>query len=132
MQKEDIIYQEARLNVIKFNEVGDYVQGTLTGVHPSSKYGLVKIDNSKRVTSFQEKPVLSDWINGGFMVASTKLFDYLLSDNTVLEKEPLENLANKGQLTAFKHFGFWHPMDTLRDKVTLETYYNEKRFLWKL
>ena len=105
---------------------------TITAVNPDGRFGLLGLQNDL-IRSFHEKPKTNEgWINGGFMVASTKLFDYLLSDNTVLEKEPLENLANKGQLTAFKHFGFWHPMDTLRDKVTLETYYNEKRFLWKL
>ncbi|MCK9911802.1 glucose-1-phosphate cytidylyltransferase, partial [Microbacteriaceae bacterium K1510] len=78
-------------------------------------------DDTGGVNSFQEKP--SDeigWINGGFFVLEPKVIDYIASDGTSFESEPLRNLAADGQLSAFRHVGFWHPCDTLRDKRELE------------
>ena len=86
-----------------------------------------------KVTEFQEKPRGDNaWINGGFFVFSSKIFDYIPKKNTVLEKEPLEKLAKKKQLMAYHHTGFWQNMDTVRDKNLLEDLWNSKTPPWKL
>jgi glucose-1-phosphate cytidylyltransferase len=73
------------------------------------------------------------WINAGFFVLEPKIFDYINEgDSTIWERTPLENIANQNQLTAFKHNGFWRPMDTLRDKIDLETMWNSNNCEWKL
>lgn len=93
---------------------------TVTAVRPPARFGALKIEG-KVVRSFQEKPQGGkDWINGGFFVLSPVALDTIEGDDTVWEKEPLESLANQGQLMAFEHDGFWQPMDTLRDKRILE------------
>ncbi|HLA94852.1 MAG TPA: sugar phosphate nucleotidyltransferase [Pyrinomonadaceae bacterium] len=89
---------------------------TLTAVHPVSSFGLVNIAENGAVTHFEEKPVLKDWINGGFFVFDRKIFEYLDSDS-VLEREPLERLANENELMAFRHHGFWKCMDTYKDQL---------------
>ena len=106
---------------------------TLTAVHPPERYGVVNL-SGHYVTEFREKHTSeSSWINGGFFVFEPELFDYLQDgDSTVLEKKPLETLAKEQQLTAFKHTGFWHPMDTLRDKNHLENLWNTKTAPWKI
>jgi len=106
---------------------------TLTAVHPPERYGVVNL-SGHYVTEFREKHTSeSSWINGGFFVFEPELFDYLQDgDSTVLEKKPLETLAKEQQLTAFKHTGFWHPMDTLRDKNHLENLWNTKKAPWKI
>ncbi len=93
---------------------------TISAVRPSARFGELSINHDK-VTSFKEKPqVEKGWINGGFMVFEPKIFDYLSGDETILEKEPLENLSKDGQLMAYKHEGFWQCLDTKRDKEYLE------------
>ena len=72
------------------------------------------------------------WINGGYFVLEPGIFEYIDDDNTVFEKEPLEKLANDENLMAFKHSGFWQPMDTLRDKILLENLWKEKKAPWKI
>lgn len=72
------------------------------------------------------------WINGGFFVLQPDVIDYIADDSTIFEQEPLINLANDGQLQAFKHSGFWHPMDTLRDKKFLEELWESHKTLWKV
>ena len=106
---------------------------TLTAVHPPERYGVVNL-SGHYVTEFREKHTSeSSWINGGFFVFEPKIFDYLQDgDSTILEKKPLETLAKEQQLTAFKHTGFWHPMDTLRDKNHLENLLNTKKAPWKI
>ena len=106
---------------------------TLTAVHPPERYGVVNL-SGHYVTEFREKHTSeSSWINGGFFVFEPKIFDYLQDgDSTILEKKPLETLAKEQQLTAFKHTGFWHPMDTLRDKNHLENLWNTKKAPWKI
>ena len=86
------------------------------------------------VTEFNEKHTgESSWINGGFFVFEPELFDYLQNgDSTILEKLPLETLSKEKRLTAFKHTGFWHPMDTLRDKNYLEELWNSQNAPWKI
>jgi len=106
---------------------------TLTAVQPSGKFGALEIDQENSVSSFQEKPRGDGaWINGGFFVLEPQIFNYIRQgDETVWEREPLEKLAEDNQLIAFKHEGFWHPMDTLRDKNELESLWNSNNAPWK-
>ena len=106
---------------------------TLTAVQPSGKFGALEIDQKNDVHAFQEKPKGDGaWINGGFFVLEPQIFNYIKQDDeTVWEREPLENLAKDNQLSAFKHEGFWHPMDTLRDKNELESLWNANNAPWK-
>jgi glucose-1-phosphate cytidylyltransferase len=104
---------------------------TLTAVNPEGRFGLLGIKD-EQVINFSEKPKSDDgWINGGFMVANSKLFNYIPGDETILERSPFETLAKENQLMAFKHYGFWQPMDTLRDKELLEKLNNSKEVPWK-
>ncbi|MCF8057805.1 MAG: glucose-1-phosphate cytidylyltransferase [Bacteriovoracaceae bacterium] len=104
---------------------------TVTAVRPPSRFGQLVI-NGDQVTSFSEKPQTGEgWINGGFFVFSGKVFDYLEArDSLVLEKEPLERLANEGELMTFKHEGFWQCMDTLRDKKFLTALWEDGDAPW--
>jgi len=105
---------------------------TLTAVQPPGRFGAVELD-AHRVRSFREKP-LGDgaWINGGFFVLHSKVLDYIEGDGTVWEREPMERLAADGQLSAYLHHGFWHPLDTLRDKKTLEDQWAAGRAPWRV
>jgi len=96
---------------------------TLTSVQPSGRFGSIVISNDGTVKSFKEKPDGDNaWINGGYFVMEPGIFDYLKDgDGTVLERNPLETLAKEGKLNAYKHYGFWRAMDTLRDKNELST-----------
>ena len=107
--------------------------GTLTAIHPPETFGVLTLSNNF-VTEFNEKHTgESSWINGGFFVFETKIFDYLSDgDMTVLEKSPLETLAKEQRLTAYKHTDFWHPMDTLRDKNYLESLWTTQKAPWKI
>jgi glucose-1-phosphate cytidylyltransferase len=91
---------------------------TVTVVRPHINFGLLDIDDDKRVTSFREKPKLNEWINGGFFVFSQGVFDYLEPDS-VLEQQPMQRLAADGELMAFQHDGFWACMDTYKDNIEL-------------
>lgn len=91
---------------------------TVTAVHPPPRFGGMHIEDGK-VLQFSEKPQVG-WINGGFFVLEPAIFDYIKNDETMWEKEPLERLANEGELMAFQHEGFWHPVDTLRDHRILD------------
>ena len=105
---------------------------TLTAIHPPERFGVLNISGDY-VTEFHEKHVgESSWINGGFFVFEPEIFDYLQDDSTVLERIPLETLAKEQKLTAFKHDGFWHPMDTLRDKKHLEDLWTSEKAPWKI
>jgi glucose-1-phosphate cytidylyltransferase len=97
--------------------------GTLTAVHPVSNFGILQLDRESAVKTFKEKPILEDWINGGFFVFQQKVFDYLASDS-VLETGPLSRLAGDGQLMAYKHPGFWKCMDTYKDNLELNELWN--------
>ena len=93
---------------------------TLTAVRPPARFGAIKIVKNK-VKYFKEKSSLDEgWINGGFFVIEPEIFKYIKNDKTYFERAPLEKIANKGELSAFKHHGFWQCMDTLRDKEILE------------
>lgn len=112
-----------------------YAQGTLatvTAVQPTARFGALDIVN-QRVQSFEEKPKGDGtWINGGFFVLDPKVFDYIENDSTIWERTPLERLAVEGQLSAFKHEGFWSAMDTLRDKMHLEELWASGNAPWKV
>ncbi|MGG4441559.1 glucose-1-phosphate cytidylyltransferase [Brevibacillus fortis] len=104
---------------------------TITTTQPPGRFGALDITNGNTVTGFQEKPKGDGgWINAGFFVMEPGVFDYIAGDETVLEKEPLESLAKENQLMAFKHTGFWHPMDTLRDKNYLEELWKSGKAAW--
>ena len=106
---------------------------TLTAVRPPARFGLANINEKDEVASFVEKPVGDgSWINGGFFVLEPKIFDYISGDETIWEKEPLENLAAEKQLMSYKHYGFWRPMDTIRDKNILENLWHSNQAPWKV
>jgi glucose-1-phosphate cytidylyltransferase len=105
---------------------------TMTATQPPGRFGSLGLDGT-RVTRFLEKPVGDGgWINGGFFVLSPKVVDLIAGDDTLWEREPLEQLAREGQLSAFFHHGFWQPMDTLRDKTHLETLWSAGQAPWKV
>jgi glucose-1-phosphate cytidylyltransferase len=104
---------------------------TVTAVQPPGRFGTLDITETK-ITNFKEKPAGDgNWINGGFFVLEPTVFDYLKDDTTVWEREPLERLAKENQLSAFKHDGFWQPLDTLRDKNYLDELWNSDKAFWK-
>jgi glucose-1-phosphate cytidylyltransferase len=106
---------------------------TVTTVQPSGRFGVVNISESNEVVSFSEKPKGDgSWINGGYFVCEPEIFNFIQGDDTVWEKEPLENIAQQGEMHAFKHNGFWRPMDTLKDKSDLNELWNENKAPWKI
>lgn len=98
--------------------------GSVTAVHPNSNFGVMDLDERGAVLRFREKPRLKEWINGGFFVFEQAIFDFLTEDS-VLEREPLESLSAKGQLMAFPHHGFWKCMDTYKDNREFEQIWSE-------
>jgi glucose-1-phosphate cytidylyltransferase len=104
---------------------------TMTVVQPELQFGIARLDGDGRVEGFTEKPRFEGWINGGFFVFEAGVLDYLEADS-VLEREPLERLAAAGELSAFKHSGFWGCMDTYKDAVLLNDLWSEGRAPWKL
>lgn len=106
---------------------------TVTSTQPSGRFGALELSEEGRVLGFQEKPKGDgNWINAGFFVMEPKAFDYIAGDGTVLEQEPLENLARDGELMTYKHSGFWQPMDSLRDKNQLENLWKSGKAPWKI
>ena len=106
---------------------------TVTSTQPSGRFGALNTDEQGQVTSFQEKPAGDgSWINGGFFVLERSVLDRIAGESTVFEKEPLEGLAGDGELVAYKHGGFWQPMDTLRDKHLLEELWASGKAPWKV
>ena len=110
-------------------------QGTLatvTAVQPPGRFGALDVKRN-RITGFKEKPQgEGGWINGGFFVLSPRVIDYIDGDDSIWERQPIERLAADGQLSAFRHTGFWQPMDTLRDKVLLEELWVSAKAPWKV
>jgi glucose-1-phosphate cytidylyltransferase len=105
---------------------------TLTAVAPPGRFGALELPGDL-VTSFKEKPQGEDsWINGGFFVLEPEVFGLIEGDSTIWEAEPLEQLAACGQLAGYRHHGFWHPMDTLRDKHLLDEWWKSAKAPWKV
>jgi len=105
---------------------------TLTAVQPPERFGVLEMAGP-RITAFHEKPRgEGSWINGGYFVCSPKVIDLIEGDSTIWERYPLEALAQQNQLSAFRHQGFWQPMDTLRDKLYLEQLWNSGQAPWKV
>jgi glucose-1-phosphate cytidylyltransferase len=109
---------------------------TLTAVQTPGRFGALTLhDGQQLVTSFHEKPEGrggTSWINGGFFALEPEALDYIQNDQTVWEREPLEQLAGDGKLAAFRHEGFWQPMDTLRDKMVLEDLWDSGKAPWRV
>ena len=104
---------------------------TVTTVHPAARFGELEITNNE-VISFQEKPQTTQgWINGGYFVMEPAFLDFIDSDSTILEKEPLEQAARDRQLNAFHHEGFWQCMDSLKDRNLLNNLWNSGDAPWK-
>ncbi|MBW3558985.1 MAG: glucose-1-phosphate cytidylyltransferase [Proteobacteria bacterium] len=117
-------------DLLAFHEAAG-CQATLTAVRPPARFGGLTIDGG-RILSFDEKPQVGEgWINGGFMVLEPEVADLIEGDSTILERTPLETLANRGQLNAFKHDGFWQCMDTVRDLTLLRDLWEGGRAPWK-
>ena len=105
---------------------------TVTAVRPPARFGALGLDGA-RVAEFSEKgQAEAGWINGGFFVFERQVLDYLAGDDTILEREPLERLAQDGELMAYCHEGFWEPMDTQRDLDNLQRRWSEGAALWKV
>jgi glucose-1-phosphate cytidylyltransferase len=106
---------------------------TVTAVRPPARFGELVLNGIDEVLEFSEKPqTQAGWINGGFFIFEPGIFDYLSGDDSILEREPLELLAADRQLVAYRHTGFWQPMDTLRDKMLLESLWAEGNAPWKV
>lgn len=109
------------------------LQATMTAVCPPGRFGAIDIQLDQRITTFKEKPKGDGgMINGGYFVLSPQVFGLLKDDQTIWEREPLEMLATTNHLKAFKHDGFWQPMDTLRDKTYLEELWQSGKAPWKV
>lgn len=116
--------------LIKFHRKNKKL-ATITAIQPPGKYGSLVIERDN-VVDFKEKPPGDGgWINGGFFVLEPEVLNYIQGDSTVWERDPLERLSKDGQISAYKHNGFWHPVDTLRDKNHLEEMWNSGRAPWK-
>lgn len=108
---------------------------TLTAIQPLGRWGALDILKDGTISDFVEKPVGDGtWINGGFFVCENKAFDYVKENDTsvIWEREPLQNMAKDGQLHAYKHSGFWHPMDMLKDKNELDNLWTSGKAPWKV
>jgi glucose-1-phosphate cytidylyltransferase len=117
--------------LIEFHKTKSKIS-TVTAVQPPGRFGMLEIQNDE-IQKFVEKPAGDGgWINGGFFVLEPDVFDYIQDENTIWEREPLEKLAKENQLSAFKHYDFWQPLDTLRDKNVLEDLWNSGNAPWKV
>ena len=128
---------DVNINDLIMHHKNQGLLATLTSVRQHGRFGVFNLKPSdSKISYFQEKPQGdgddSAWINGGFFVFEPEVFDYIEGDTTIFEREPLENLAKDGQLSAFRHTTFWQPMDTLRDKNLLDGLWNENKAPWKI
>ena len=106
-------------------------KATLTAVQPPGRFGAFALSSDTHIKSFHEKPHGDGaWINGGYFVLEPSVIDYISGDSTVWEAEPMEGLARDGELTAYRHYGFWQPMDTLRDKNYLDELWDSGNPPW--
>lgn len=104
--------------------------GTITGIHPLSKFGMAVVDKADHVTQFSEKPVMNDWVNGGYMVFEKRFFDYLKPGET--EHPALVRLADQRQLSLYRHEGFWFAVDTYKELETLNQVWQSGNAPWKI
>jgi glucose-1-phosphate cytidylyltransferase len=104
---------------------------TVTSVLPTNRFGAMQISMDGLVTEFAEKPVAEKRVNGGYFIFEPKVFDYL-SDESTLEKEPLERMSKSGELMAYPHSGFWQPMDTYREVIELNELWDSNKAPWKI
>ena len=120
-------------DLIEFHK-GQETLATLTAVQPPGRYGAISLKHEQnKISMFREKPDGDGaWINGGFFVLEPGVMNYIEGDMTVWEQEPLKNLARDGMLSAYKHYGFWQSMDSLRDKNVLEELWNSGQRPWKI
>ena len=105
---------------------------TVTTISPSSRFGMIEANSIGRVTQFKEKPKTSERASAGFFVLNRKVFDYISGDDCIFEKEPLERLANEGQLMAYQHDGFFYAMDTFREYEYLNQLWSSNQAPWKV
>jgi len=107
---------------------------TMTSAQPDGRFGALNIDKNNQVLEFKEKPKGDgSWINAGYFICEPKVFDYILDgDSSTFEQEPLKNLAKDGEVFTYKHYGFWMPMDTLRDKMKLNELWGKNQAPWKV
>jgi len=118
-------------DLIKFHKNNDTI-ATVTAVQPPARFGALEL-NGDKVVSFREKPPGDgNWINGGYFVLEPSVFEYISDDSTIWEKEPVEHLAQENQLSAYRHHGFWQPLDTLREKKILENLWSTGNAPWKI
>lgn len=118
--------------LVKFHKSHGRI-ATITAIQPGGRFGMLDIDESESIENFKEKSKEDGgWINGGFMFLEPKIIDYVEGDATTFEREPLETVAQEGQLKAYKHHGFWQCMDTLRDKELLEKLWANGQAPWKV
>jgi glucose-1-phosphate cytidylyltransferase len=118
-------------DLIKFHKENGKL-ATLTAVQPPGRFGALVMDR-EAISAFAEKPKGDgSWINGGFFVLNPKVINYIENDEVIWEREPVEKLSELGQLNAFKHNGFWQPMDTLRDKIQLEELWASGKAPWRV
>ncbi len=118
-------------NLINFHQKYN-LEATLTAVRPPGRYGNLNIDQENIINTFVEKPIEgSGWINGGYFVLEPSVIDLIENDDTSWEKDTLEILVKKSKLGAFKHYGFWHPMDTMNDKNKLQKLWDQGKAEWK-
>jgi glucose-1-phosphate cytidylyltransferase len=105
-------------------------KATVTTVQPLSRFGVMDVDSNGVVTQFREKPIMDGWVNAGFFIFEKSIIEYL-DENCILEQEPLAKLAAEGELVAYRHHGFWQPMDTLRESIFLNDMWSEGKAPWK-
>jgi len=118
-------------DLIKFHK-DHQLSATVSATIAPHRWGTLALDNNNLVNRFVEKPKGGDYVNGGFFVLSKKVIDLIKDDKTLWEKEPLEKLSKDKELVAFKHDGFWQPMDTLREKIYLEELWRSNKAPWKV
>ena len=118
--------------LLNYHKEDKYI-ATVTAVQPVGRFGALNIENSNIVSSFQEKPAGDgSWINAGYFVLNMEVFKYIESDSTIFERQPLQEIAAAGQLNAYRHKGFWMPMDKLSDKIELEKMWSNNKAPWKI
>lgn len=123
---------------ININELIDHHKktkqiATVTAAQPLGRFGALNIKKDNKVSRYQEKPTGDgNWVNAGFFVLESEIFNYIQDDTTTFERKPLQRLAEENQLKAFHHTGFWMPMDKLSDKIDLEKMWNENKAPWKI